>query len=1663
MGIYECRILLLSGIFLMSESLGCIPDPHAVYLSVPEASCTFRDKTTCSYHAMPDWQLTEGESFDNHSSTPQFFLTAGQDDDFYMLFRSINNTNTSFTIVSPILPGGKYQITFWYASPGQKGLLELETVTSHAVNKLWNSGNTVQTSWAGENVTFEESSNFTITINAYEGTFVFFGLDNIEVCRACGPLILPHGTIKYNDSTAEFSCGHGYRLVGDTTLTCSQLKHDSTLPVCQPVALGNVSSIGTTYASVSTINCESGFVLNRSPNSSCTHTGEWSETCHVCVPANKTDSVHRSCLGYCTFAMNDSCTYTLDERWTIKKGTYLLMGRCVLKGGQDDDFYALFEPPSTSNTSNTSNIGNPLFSMSSSLFREGAACLSFYYTLPASFATLQVRTRLEDNSTSEMWNVSNRGIRNWTIVEGLVIWQINKYFVDFVAKTSSHAVIGIDNICFESLHCASGYNLNKSEVHGYCNKSRTGFPSCEIVDCGAFADPQNGTVSTVATTYGSTATVTCQIGYILNGSHTSQCGSDGKWSIVGQKCDPVDCGSFPALQNGSVTATSTILGSIAKITCDTGYILSGSNASMCDVNGRWSSKNQSCNPVGKINLRTHQFILYCNQLPIPSHGMVSPVATATTVGTVVTITCDTGYYLTGNSTSTCDSNGNWSSIGHICDPVQCGNLSAPENGFINASSTTYGSKAIVACNLGYNLIGTNTSICLSNGLWNNVGQICKAVDCGALAYPQNGNVSTVATTYGSTATVTCQTGYFLNGSHTSQCGRDGRWSIVGQTCDPVDCGAFADPQNGTVSTVGTTYGSTATVACHIGYILNGSHTSQCGSDGRWSIVGQKCDPIDCGSFPALHNGSVTTTNTILGSIAQITCDTGYILNGSSTSTCEVNGSWSSQNQSCNLVDCNQLPIPSHGMISHVATATTFGTAVTITCNTGYNLTGNSTSTCDSNGNWSTIGHICDLVQCGNLSAPENGIINSSSTTYGSKAIVACHLGYNLIGTNTATCDSNGEWSHIGQICTAVDCGQFPDLLNGIIDAENTTFGSIVSLMCNEGFDLIGSSRSVCTSTGDWNTTGQACQPLDCGPFKPPTNSHLSTGHYTYNSTVTIFCYPGYVLVGDKTSTCGENGNWNNADQECVLQTVFLQVKEASCIFKENNTCMCNNASSVQILDGNSTFDVRLETNDSFPFRGHGNACYIVRRDNTSIQHTLSFTMTSPALQPGQYQISFQQMFPFGEVRVDVESENNETYDQESFWKYMELDSTWMNETINLIEDKIFRIVFRANVTKNGLLGFDNINILKACDLLNISNGHIIVDKNTAYFRCNAGYLLVGNSSATCTQWTWSSEAPICELIDCGLPIAPSNGYVASNSTSYGSVSTVSCKIGYFVKGNYTGICGNNQGWSNKNTTCLSIDSTISNAIIPGCSNHGWNIAVNLTFLRSSIPNYKDEMQIYLGNASCKGSERSGFLVYDNSYYECMTRKKVSANLNIFENQMVFIFDPETSAASNAYNWTIDLHCNVVDKNIVTSVSTNQLHSDANSINTSVFIDPFFRIVLPSNPLHAHIGDTVYVKVSSPIRDPEIKLLLKSCYIRPALEKDSRLDSALIQNGCEVESSIHMISISAHEIKFMFQNYAPVALREGMNVICDVAYCNSQELTLDCNQTCNKMLAPVIVG
>ena len=61
-----------------------------------------------------------------------------------------------------------------------------------------------------------------------------------------------------------------------------------------------------------------------------------------------------------------------------------------------------------------------------------------------------------------------------------------------------------------------------------------------------------------------------------------------------------------------------------------------------------------------------------------------------------------------------------------------------------------------------------------------------AVNCGILANPANGQVShTSGTTYEQTATYSCNTGYYREGSSTRTCQATGRWSGSAPTCQGV--------------------------------------------------------------------------------------------------------------------------------------------------------------------------------------------------------------------------------------------------------------------------------------------------------------------------------------------------------------------------------------------------------------------------------------------------------------------------------------------------------------------------------------------------------------------------------------------------------------------------------------------------------------------------------------------------------------------------------------------------------------------------------------------------------------------------------------------------------------------------------------------------------------
>ena len=127
------------------------------------------------------------------------------------------------------------------------------------------------------------------------------------------------------------------------------------------------------------------------------------------------------------------------------------------------------------------------------------------------------------------------------------------------------------------------------------------------------------------------------------------------------------------------------------------------------------------------------------------------------------------------------------------------------------------------------------------------------------------------------------------------------------------------------------------------------------------------------------------------------------------------------------------------------------------------------------------------VDCGFLSDPENGIVDASNTTFMNTATYTCNTGYNLTGDTTRTCQANRTWSGTAA-CTrklivfmipliylyiAVDCGSLSDPGNGIVDASNTTFMNTATYTCNTGYNLTGDTTRTCQANGTWSGTA-AC-------------------------------------------------------------------------------------------------------------------------------------------------------------------------------------------------------------------------------------------------------------------------------------------------------------------------------------------------------------------------------------------------------------------------------------------------------------------------------------------------------------------------------------------------------------------------------------------------------------
>ncbi len=192
----------------------------------------------------------------------------------------------------------------------------------------------------------------------------------------------------------------------------------------------------------------------------------------------------------------------------------------------------------------------------------------------------------------------------------------------------------------------------------------------------------------------------------------------------------------------------------------------------------------------------------------------------------------------------------------------------------------------------------------SGGIVGSGGTTVAAMTCPTPAEFNNGTVSAPTLTVSSEATYTCFSGYSLVGVDVRTCQADGTWNGAQPTCVPVDCGALASPQDGSVAAPTTTYGSTASYSCTAGHTISSNTPRTCEANGTWSGSAPTCTAVDCGTPPAAStygNGAVSYTTTTYNSTATYSCGSGFSLSTGGTTptlTCGASGAWSSSAPTC---------------------------------------------------------------------------------------------------------------------------------------------------------------------------------------------------------------------------------------------------------------------------------------------------------------------------------------------------------------------------------------------------------------------------------------------------------------------------------------------------------------------------------------------------------------------------------------------------------------------------------------------------------------------------------------------------------------------------------------------------------------------------------------------
>jgi len=404
-----------------------------------------------------------------------------------------------------------------------------------------------------------------------------------------------------------------------------------------------------------------------------------------------------------------------------------------------------------------------------------------------------------------------------------------------------------------------------------------------------------------------------------------------------------------------------------------------------------------------------------------------------------------------------------------------------------------------------------------------------------------------------------------------------------------------------------------------------------------------------------------------------------------------------------------------------------------------------------------------------------------------------------------TCTCNAGYLGDGELCVNIDeCATDPcDAQASCLD----TSGSFVCT-CNAGFSGDGfvcedinecltnnggcDVLTTCTNTIGGRTcsacpvgysgTGETgCERRDCGEPAVPLNATVATApaDYRLGSTVVYSCNNGYTLsAGDLSRTCEPSGPTTVAlsgnapvcsPVSCGNVTTppnsVLQGTVTSFVFGQSATFVC--APGFQ-LSGAPSLTVACQANGTY-----ASPTGTCERRNCG-------TLSGPAngtLSAGDTLFGTTRTFSCntGYTRVGAETATCQE------------DGTWSASapTCQIVSCPV------PTPPANSALS---------------AGTWSFTYNETLSYTCLPGYVAQGSLAQTCqADGSYTAVAGSCVPRDCGTLSAPSNGTISAGATTFGTVRTLGCNVGYTLSGSTTRECGADGNWTGTATVCTIFD------------------------------------------------------------------------------------------------------------------------------------------------------------------------------------------------------------------------------------------------------------------